>query len=89
MGFNSAFKGLKHGIEKLALRSINLLIVLGIRRNSFYKKGDKADRSNCTGISLFNYVQNSIHHPPAKLNSICRGNYRRSSMRISTQHVNH
>jgi len=53
----------------------------------FYKKGNKTDSSNYRGVSLANYVQNFIHHPVVKVNFIRRGNYWRSSVWISTQHV--
>ena len=33
------------------------------------------------------YVQHFIQHPAVKVNSICRGNYWGSSMRILTQYV--
>jgi len=56
--------GLKHGAELFAPRSINLLILLGIRTNylrsgrirslylRIYKKGDETDSSNYIGISI-------------------------------------
>jgi len=40
-------------------------------------------------ITFVNYVQNFLQHPAVKIDSICRGNYWRSSMWISTQQVNY
>jgi hypothetical protein len=52
-----------------------------------YKKGDY---SNYRGISFFvSYLENFIQHPAVKLNSICRENYRGSSVWILKQQVNY
>jgi len=47
-----------------------------------YKKGDTTECSNYGGISLVIYIQNFIEHPAVKVNSICRGNYRGSSVQL-------
>jgi len=40
-------------------------------------------------ITFTNHLQNFIQHPAVKVNSICEGNYRGSSMWISTQQVDY
>jgi hypothetical protein len=51
----------------------------GVDYFTIYKKGDKTDCSNYTGIKFrVNYVQNFIQHPAVKANSIYKGNYWRS-----------
>jgi len=50
-----------------------------------YKKGEKKE---CITFPT-NYVHYFIQHPVVNVNSICKGNYRGSSMRISTQQDNY
>jgi len=53
-----------------------------------HKKGDKTDCNNYMGhINFANHLQNFIQHSALKVNSICEGNYRGSSMWLSTQQV--
>jgi hypothetical protein len=40
-----------------------------------YKKGDKTDCSNYSGISVVATAQNCIQHPAVKVSSICRENH--------------
>jgi len=54
-----------------------------------HKKWDKTDCNNYRGISLCNHLKNFIQHPALKVNSICEGNYRGSSMWFSTQQVDY
>jgi hypothetical protein len=49
-----------------------------------YKKGDKTDCNNYTGVSLLSLLPNFIQHPACNANYICRGNYWGSLVRIST-----
>ena len=52
-----------------------------------HKKGDKTDSNNYRGISLL--PKKFIQHPAFKVNSICEGNYRGSTMWLSTQQVDY
>jgi len=45
-----------------------------------YKKGRRKNVVIIQAYHSANYVQNFIQHPALKVNSICRGNYWRSSM---------
>jgi len=54
-----------------------------------FKKGDKTDISNNTGLSLLSNTYISLQNPAVRANSICRRNYRGLSVRISTQQVNY
>ena len=89
---------LRQGVGQFALRSINWLLLFGIRRNclrsgrnrSLYPYIRRAIKHFIKGhITFANYVQNFFQHPAVKINSICRGNYWGSSMWISTQQVNY
>jgi hypothetical protein len=51
-----------------------------------HKKKDKTDCKNYRAY-YFRQTQNFIQHPAVKINSICEGNYRGSSMWLSTQQV--
>ena len=54
-----------------------------------HKKGDKTD---CNNYRLFQFcqpLQNFIQHPALKVDSICEGNYRGSSMWLSMQQVDY
>jgi hypothetical protein len=53
-----------------------------------YKKGDKTGCSNYRGISILSATYN-VQHPAVTVNSIFRGTYWISSMRISTKQVNY
>ena len=87
---------IRSGAEQFATRSINLLLLFGIRRNcvrsgrsrSLYLSAIRAIKQNVV-ILPTTYVQNFIHHPDVKFNSICRGNYWGSSMWILTQQVSY
>ena len=52
-------------------------------------KDDKTDCSKHRAYLFANNVQNFIQHPAVKVNSICRGNYWRSSVWISTDQGNY
>jgi hypothetical protein len=78
-------KLIKAVVEKFALKSINLLIIFGMRRNcpksgrsrSWYLFMRRAIQQILVIIEahhFVNYVQIIIQHPAIKLNSICRGN---------------
>ena len=55
-----------------------------------HKKGGKTDCNNYRGMSLLpTTLKNFIQHPAVKVNSICEGNYRGSSMWLSTQQVDY
>jgi hypothetical protein len=50
------------------------------------KNGDKTDCNNCRGHTNFaKHLKNFIQHPALKVNSVSEGNYRGSSMWLSTQ----
>ena len=92
---------LRQGVEKFALRSINLLILFGIRRNCLTSGRSQSIIQSIRRVitqivvQLYrhiisaNYVQNFNQHPADKVNSICRGNYWRSSMWTVMQEVNY
>jgi hypothetical protein len=72
---------LKQGTEQFALRSINLLILFGIRtnylrsgRSEFIRRVMKQTVAIILAYQFVNYIQNFIHHPAVKVNSICRRN---------------
>jgi len=73
---------IKARVEQFTLRSINLLLLFGIRRNclrcgrsrSLYLSIKRVTKQIVVIIGA-NYVQNFIQHPAVKVNSICRGNY--------------
>jgi len=78
------------------MRSINLLILFGMRRNCrrsgisrslylFIRKVIKQIVIIITAYHFANYEQNSA----VKVNSLCRGNYWRSSVWISKQQLNY
>jgi hypothetical protein len=87
---------LKAGGEQLAMRSMDLLRLVGIRRNCL-----RSGRSRSLYLSIIrtikqlvvivaaylfvNYVQNFIQHPAIKFTCICTGNYWGSLTWISTQ----
>jgi len=82
------------------MRSINLLFLFGIRRNclrsgrsrSFYLFIRRTIQQNVVTVEAYhcvNYIENCFQHPAGKVNSICRENYWRSSMWISTLQVNY
>ena len=54
---------------------------------SVYKKGIKQIAVLMGAFA--NYVQNFVHHPAVRVNSICRGNYCGSSLWILMQQVNY
>ena len=55
-----------------------------------HKKGDKTDCSNYMGhITFSNHLHNFIQHPALKVNSTREGNYRGSSLWLSTQQVDY
>ena len=69
MGFNSALKGLRHGVEHFPLRSINLFIwnkeeLPAEWKESIivpmYKKGDNTECSNYRGTSLLSTMYRSL-----------------------------
>jgi len=73
--------GLKQGAEQFALRSINLLIIFGIRtnylrsgRSRFTSRVMKQTVAVILAYQFINSIQNFIHHPAVKVNSICRRN---------------
>ena len=82
------------------MRSINLLRLFGIRRNclrsgrsrSLYLSIRRAIKQTVVIIGAYHFCQlrkNSIQHPSLKVNSICRGNYRGSSMWVPAQQVDY
>jgi hypothetical protein len=90
----------KQGVEQLAVWSLHLFILFGIRRNclrsgrswSQYLSIRRAIKQIVEIIKTFtfvNYVQNFIQHSSVKFNSLRRGNYWGSSVGISTQQVNY
>ena len=85
---------------KNSMRSINLLILFGIRRNSlrsgrnrsFYLPIRRVIKQIVVIIGAFHFCQlrtRFIQHPAVKVHSICRGNYWRSSVWISMQQINY
>jgi len=87
---------IKAGVEKFTMRSINLLFLFGIRRNclrsgrswTLYLFIWRVIKQTVVIIEAYNFCQlrtKFIHHPAVQVNSICRENYWRSSMWISTQ----
>jgi hypothetical protein len=69
--------GLKQGAEQFALRSLNLLILFGIRTN--YLRSGRSEfirrvMKQTVAYQFVNYIQNFIHHPAVKVNSISRRN---------------
>jgi len=69
------------GVEQFAMRSINLFILFGIRKN-FLRKGRsqllclfirRQIKQNV--VTTEAYLQNFIQHPAIKVNSKCTGNY--------------
>jgi hypothetical protein len=88
------------GVGQFVLRSIYLLILFGIRRNSrrsgrsrllylFIRRVKKQILVIIEAYHFCHYIQNVIQHPGVKVNSICRGNYLGSSVWISMQQVNY
>ena len=82
------------------MRSINLLRLFGIRKNclrsgrsrSLYLSIRRAIKQIVVIIGAYHFCQlrkNSIQHPSLKVNSICRGNYRGSSMWVPAQQVDY
>jgi len=89
----------KQGEGKFALSSMNLSILLGIKRNclrhgrsrSFYQFLRKVIKQIAVIIEAYhfvNYIHNFIQHTAFKVNCTCRGNYWGSSQWFSTQQVN-
>jgi hypothetical protein len=86
-------------VEQFALRSINLLILLGKRisclrsgrSRSLYLFIRRALKQTVVTTDVYHFVkhvQNFIQHPAVKVNSICI-NYWELSMWISTQQINY
>ena len=76
----------KAGVEQLAMRSINILFLFGIRRNChrrgrsrlfylFIKREMQRIAVIIEAYNFFKYIQNFIQRPAIKVNFICRGNY--------------
>jgi hypothetical protein len=91
---------IKAGGRNICSAIHNLLILFGIRRNcrssgrsrSLYLSIGRAIKLTVVIIGtchFANYVQNFIHHPAIKFNSMCRGNYWGLSVWISTQEVDY
>jgi len=91
---------LKKWVEQIVLRSINVLILFGVRKNclrgersrSFYLFIRRVIKQIVviTGhITFVNYAQSFIQHPAVKGNSTCRGNYWGSSLWIKKQHFSY
>ena len=87
-------------VEHFILRSINLLILFGIRRNflgnrrsrSFYLFIGRVIKQTVIiieHVTFASYIQNFIQHHTVKFNPIGRGNNWGSSVWISTQQINH
>jgi len=85
-------------VGQFVLRSITLLIIFGIRRNSrrsgrsrllylFIRRVIKQIVVILRHITFANYIQNVIQHLAVKVNSICRGNYWGSSVWILMQQI--
>jgi hypothetical protein len=84
----------------IALRSINLLIRFGIRRNclrsgrsqTMYLFIRRAIKQTVVIIEAYRSCQvrqNVFRHPTFKVNSLCRGNYWGSLILISMQQINY
>jgi hypothetical protein len=78
-------KGLRQGVEQFAVRSINLLILFGIRMNclrsgspSLFLFIRRVIKQTVVIIEAYHFCllhTKFIQHPGVKVNSICRGNY--------------
>jgi hypothetical protein len=91
---------IKAGGRNFTLRSTNLLLLCGIRRNclrsgrsrSLYLSIIRAIKQAVVIIEAYQfakYVQKFSQHPAVKVNFTCRGNYWGSSVWISMQRVNY
>ena len=83
---------IKQRVEQFTVRSINLLILLGIGRNclrsgrsqSLYLSRRRVIKQSVVIIHIYRHItvathiQNIIQHPAVKVNSLCKGNYRGS-----------
>jgi len=91
---------IKVGGKKFAMRSINLLFLFGIRRNclrigrsrSLYLSIKRVIKQLILTIGAYYFCKirtKFIQHPAVQVNSICKEDYWRSSIWISTQQVNY
>ena len=88
---------LKQGVEQFALRSFNLVILL-VPRENFLSSGrcqllylliGRVIKLTVAVIKAYHYIQSFIQHPAAKVTSIFRRNYWRSSVSILMQQLNY
>jgi hypothetical protein len=91
---------IKAGVEKFTLRSLEILLLFGIRKNCMRSERSRSSYLFTRRVIkqivviieayLFCQVHSTFFQDPSfKVNSKCRGNYRGSSMWISRQKVNH
>jgi hypothetical protein len=92
--------GLKQGVEQFAWRFINILLLFGRRRNClksgrsrskylFIRRGLKQILIIIGAYHFWQTLTKFIQNTALKFNPICEGNYRGSSMWLSTQQVDY